>query len=337
MKGDNSKPLDFAGIVRHLREKHGLNVEKTQERALRNIGYYHGYKGYRFVRESSNKIPFSSFAQVVTLNKFDMQLKAIFYSRLMFIENALKSFVIEATLADCQSEKLSDAYKTSLTFYQSFKATAKTKSQNGKNRYKQEFKKRMDLEMRINSALIRDYMRGRRIENHYFDNDRDVPLWAAFESLTLGEFGNFFSCSNSSVKRYVSSHLGFPSNLDGDGNLLSSVIFCLKDLRNAIAHNGVIFDTRFATSRIDSRVEKLIETQLGIVNLDYRYIVAYVAVVVYLLKCLGETKDAGSFVNEYKTAIKTLDSNFDKEVYFKIVGTQEKGIVEKIESFIKSA
>ena len=191
--------------------------------------------------------------------------------------------------------------------------------------------------MRINSALIRDYMRGRRIENHYFDNDRDVPLWAAFESLTLGEFGNFFSCSNNSVKRYVSSHLGFPSNLDGDGNLLSSVIFCLKDLRNAIAHNGVIFDTRFATSRIDSRVEKLIETQLGIANLDYRYIVAYVAVVVYLLKCLGETKDAGSFVNEYKTAIKTLDSNFDKEVYFKIVGTQEKGIVEKIESFIKSA
>ncbi|MBQ9539548.1 MAG: Abi family protein, partial [Treponema sp.] len=49
---------------------------------------------FHFIRKSSNSIEFTAFSQVVTLNRFDMRLKSILYPRLMFIETALKSYVI---------------------------------------------------------------------------------------------------------------------------------------------------------------------------------------------------------------------------------------------------
>ena len=184
--------LGFQELITHLKDKHNLSVDKNQERDLQNTGYYHGYKGYRFIRKSSNSIEFTTFSQMVTLNRFDMRLKSILYPRLMFIETALKRYVKEVVLADCRSENLSEVCKKSLTYYKEF--SPKDTGGKDRTRYKEEFKKRKDLEMKINTALIRDYMQGKEIENHFFDNDRDIPLWAAFESLTLREFGVFFSC-----------------------------------------------------------------------------------------------------------------------------------------------
>jgi hypothetical protein len=70
------------------------------------MGYYHGFKGYRFIRISSQRIPFTSLDEIIALNKFDMHLKALFYPKVMFIENALKSYVIESTLKNAKSENL---------------------------------------------------------------------------------------------------------------------------------------------------------------------------------------------------------------------------------------
>ena len=44
--------------------------------------------------------------RLIALNKYDMQLKTILYPKVMFIENALKSYVIETLLLDSKSEKL---------------------------------------------------------------------------------------------------------------------------------------------------------------------------------------------------------------------------------------
>ena len=42
------------------------------------------------------------------------------------------------------------------------------------------------------------------------------------------------------------------------------MIYAVKDLRNAVAHNNTIFDTRFQTSRINKRLISLLETEVGI-------------------------------------------------------------------------
>ena len=130
----------------HLQEKHNLKINPNQEKDLRKIGYYHGYKGYRFVRKSNNPISFTNFSQVVALNDFDMQLKGLFYPNLMFIENALKNYVLEATLADSQSENLQEVFNKSLTYYKEFKT--------GTAAYKKEFKRKMDLQMKISRLIF---------------------------------------------------------------------------------------------------------------------------------------------------------------------------------------
>lgn len=35
-------------LMKYLREKHNISIEGTKDKKnLKNIGYYHGYKGYR--------------------------------------------------------------------------------------------------------------------------------------------------------------------------------------------------------------------------------------------------------------------------------------------------
>lgn len=312
-------------LADHLKDKHFLPVQENQFQDLRNIGYYHGYKGYRFIRKAGNHIDFTAFGQIVDLNNFDMQLKGLFYPNLMFIENALKSYVLEATLEECQSPKLIDVYKKGLTYYLEFPA--------GSPSYKTEFKRRMDLEMKISNALIRDYMSGKAIETHFYNQDKEIPVWAAFESLTLGEFGTFFACANKNIRSNVSALLKIPSNLNSDSFLLKEIIFALKDLRNSIAHNGIIFDTRFATSKVPNRIKRLIENEMNLKQIDFNYIVSYIALIVFLLKQMDENRRAKSFINEYiklQNMLKRLPANTS----IKIFGSQDAAVIKAMQAYI---
>ncbi len=149
--------LTINQLMKYLRSKHNIAVKSNQAQDLRNMGYYHGFKGYRFIRVPSQRISFTSLDEIIALNKFDMKLKALFYPKVMFIENALKIYVIESTLKNAKSENLV-----------------------------------------------------------------------------------LFSCANSDVKLYTSATLHLPSNLDADGKITEYIIYELKDLRNAVAHNNII-------------------------------------------------------------------------------------------------
>ena len=44
------------GLMRHLRSN-GIQISgSTEKRQLRNFGYFHGYKGYRFFGTSANRL-----------------------------------------------------------------------------------------------------------------------------------------------------------------------------------------------------------------------------------------------------------------------------------------
>ena len=250
--------LSIYQLMKYLRNVHHINVKSNQTQALRNIGYYHGFKGYRFIREDTSRVKFTSLDEVIALNKYDMQLKAMLYPKVMFIENALKNYVIEALLADSKSENFDIIYNKSLTAYRTH--------QQGSDTYKKEFTKRMNLKGKINSALVRDY-KNRSVVSHFFNNDMSIPVWAIFETLTLGEFGTLYDCASKNVKKFVSKIMKLPTNLDSDGMNTQFFIFTIKDLRNAIAHNNVIFDTRFKTGKIDKRLINLLESEVGISNI----------------------------------------------------------------------
>lgn len=280
-------------LTEHLSAKHGINVDQNQISDLRNIGYYHGYKGYRFIRSTHNRIAFTDIRQVIALNRFDMDLKSLVYPKIMFIENALKSYFLEALLADSQSPELSVIFTKSLVNHKNYKS--------GSREYKKEYAKLMNLQIRVHSALARDYKNGREIENHFFNGGKSIPVWAAFESLTLGEFGTFFSYANRNIRVATSKLLGLPTNLDGDGHLISVIIYALRDLRNAVAHNGVVFDTRFKSARISKQLKTLLERETGIKTLDFKYFDTYIVLIAYIYgKMVTGTKECTSFLHEYQ-------------------------------------
>lgn len=88
----------------------------------------------------------------------------------------------------------------------------------------------------------------KRIRNHSFYNNvnyNEVPLWAIFEILTMGDFGYLLSCLTIDMREKVSRAIGINLSSDTYRELLYKYVYALKDLRNAIAHNDVVYDTRF--------------------------------------------------------------------------------------------
>lgn len=321
--------LSIYQLMKYLRNVYHINVKSNQTQALRNIGYYHGFKGYRFIRENTNRVKFTSLDEVIALNKYDMQLKAMLYPKVMFIENALKNYVIEALLADSKSENFDIIYNKSLTAYRTH--------QQGSDTYKKEFTKRMNLKGKINSALVRDY-KNRSVVSHFFNNDMSIPVWAIFETLTLGEFGTLYDCASKNVKKFVSKIMKLPTNLDSDGMNTQFFIFTIKDLRNAIAHNNVIFDTRFKTGKIDKRLINLLESEVGISNIDFKYMDAYIIAIIYFLIKMRETKTVcKQFLTSYQQQTEYLRNELPINIYSQVVGTQHRNNMSALKRFISKS
>ncbi len=54
----------------HLTSNNGVTTScERHELALNNFGYYHGYKGYRFYKVSSNPLQVSDFDEIIALNE----------------------------------------------------------------------------------------------------------------------------------------------------------------------------------------------------------------------------------------------------------------------------
>lgn len=90
------KPKSTNALMKYLRDEKGMNIQgSTQKRKLRNIGYYHGYKGYRYIRRPANQIIYSEFDELLAVYDFDSQMKSLLYPSVMLIETALKNYVLD--------------------------------------------------------------------------------------------------------------------------------------------------------------------------------------------------------------------------------------------------
>lgn len=304
------KPKSVNGLMKHLRDNHGIAVSgSSQKRKLRNIGYFHGYKGYRFNGSPTHQIAYSDFDQLLAVHNFDMALKGLFYPQIMFIETALKNYVLEVVLEQVAADSFNDVFAKLLTFYKSYPA--------GNKNYQFNFKKRLDLRNKIYGTITRDYSK-KLVITHYYNQDRNVPIWAIFEVISLGEFGTFFSCLNTSTKILVSKSLNLNSAFDTTGTLTEDIVFTLKDLRNSVAHNDMIFDTRFKHASIPGALVGCLQHETRISNVDFMTIVDYLILICYLLKKLQVPK------NEIKKMINNFESvaeNFRRKVPFAIYST----------------
>ena len=234
----------------------------------------------------------------------------------MFLETALKNYALETILDEVKSENFIDVYNNLLNEYKAFPVKS--------DKFKSALKKRMDTRNKIYSIISRDYGRN-NIVNHYYDKDQPMPIWAIFELLSLGEFGTFISCLNLKVRLEISKAVGIKSSVDSDGKLLEKIVFTLKDLRNAVAHNNTIFDTRFKTGNVNSRISAYIKNETQIHNINFDTIVDYVILISFIMKLLKcNKKDILTFIKKFEDICENLGKSIPINIYSQIIYTDTK-------------
>lgn len=73
---DKARSLD--GLMEHLRDDCGIQISGSDAKEkLRQYGYYHGYKGYRFYKQNMNRIPYTDFSEMIAVMKYDNELKRL--------------------------------------------------------------------------------------------------------------------------------------------------------------------------------------------------------------------------------------------------------------------
>lgn len=317
------------GLMKYLREKHNMLIQGSLDKQhLKSVGYYHGYKGYRYIKKPSNKLNFKTFDEVMAIIDFDNKVKALLYPQVMFIETAIKSYALEIIIHEGKTENFSEIYTNLMTDYKSYS--------NQSNNYKNAYKKRLDTFNRIQNVIANSYASDNNIVSHYLKNDESIPIWAIFEIITLGEFGNLISTFNLKIRKDISKDIGINISFDSSGKLVEHIIFILKDLRNAIAHNNVIFDTRFKKRNINKTFNKLISYDTKVQDVFLNSITDYMILVIYILKNLKKNnKELNKLINDYIKLIDELKEKIPSMIYDQIILTNDRNKLNDLKKFIK--
>ena len=318
-------PKSINSLMKHLRDQ-GISISGSgQKRKLKNIGYYHGYKGFRFVGDSSKRLPINDFSQIASLHAMDMQIKTLFYPYIMTIETALKNYTLEAVLSYTKSEDFDDIYKNCLTAYRGYHPNT--------GDYKKSWANRLRLRQTVDGLIFREQDK-KPFFKHFRDRGRTIPIWAIFEAMTLGEFGNFYACLDRPIKSAIVADLGMPAQFDSEA-LLLSIIFSLKDLRNAIAHNAIVSDVRFKTGGISKNIGKLLKSEAGIDSINFSDITDYIILVVYLLGLLKLPKtDRKRLVSGYEGILLRYKKELPRGIYGHFVRTEAQDKLKLLKKYV---
>lgn len=119
--------------------------------------------------------------------------------------------------------------------------------------------------------------------------------------MMLGDFGQLLSCLTYDVRDDISKRIGFNLASDTNRELIYKYVYALKDLRNAIAHNAVVFDTRFRDIDPSPAMRQCLMQDIGLPYVNFKTIGDYVILMVYFLKKLDVPKvEIKAFIREFE-------------------------------------
>ena len=301
-------------LMRHLRNS-GIAIKGgKQKRQLINTGYFHGYKGYRFFKGKQNRLPFTSYDEVYATIQYDSELKALLYGKMMYIETAVKNIALESILVNTRSESIQDMYDKVVSGYNNAPATA-TPEQRKKLQ-----QNKLNLQNSIQSSLANAYRKNNPKITHFYNNVgySDVPVWALFEIMTMGDLGYLLSCLTYDVRDDISKRLRLNVSCDTERTLIYKYIYTLKDLRNAIAHNSVVFDTRFRNIDPSNAMKQCLKLEVGLPYVNFKTIGDYIILMCYYMKMLQVSKtEIKAFIREFEK----ITENYRKSVKSTVAST----------------
>ena len=140
---------------------------------------------------------------------------------------------------------------------------------------------------------------------------------------------------NKDVREKISKALSMNVSYDTNYQLLSNALFTIKALRNATAHNNIVFDARYKDRNVNKNIIRWVETEVGITNVKFDYFSDYIALIVCVLKRVHYPKKMlKRFLKEYEECINDLYNLLPLAIYNKIVATGIKGKLVKLSEYI---
>lgn len=316
-------------LMKYLRNNHNIKISGKEKQDLLNIGYYHGYKGYRYIRKPTNIVNFSSFKEIVSLVEFDNKLKSIFYPKIMQVETITKNRVLQILVEEYKTDNFNEIYEKGMTDYRN--------SLNQKD-YKEKMSQRLKVNNDVHSSLSYAYNKGNNIVNHFYNKDRYVPIWGIFETLMLGTFADLIKCLEKRCRLRIAKEMSINIAFDTDAEFPYKILYILKALRNSVAHNNVIFDLRFKDGNISKKIMKFIENETSIVNITFDTITDYIILLVILLKGYNISKrELYSFVNSYEQIIEDFRKKINISIFNQIIYSDNKQKLTNLKKYIKKS
>lgn len=318
------------GLMRHLRES-GIEISGSKEkRQLMNTGYYHGYKGYRFFGNSGCRIPFTSYKEIDATVTYDSRLKSLFYDKVMYIETAVKNIALQCIIEKSKSESIQAMYDHAVESYNTTPGLSE-------KRRKEIQTDKLSLQNTIQTYLFTAYKSNNPKITHFYNNMSysGVPVWALFEVITLGDLGKLLSCLTYDVRDSITRELGFNTAADTDRELVYKYIYSLKDFRNAIAHNAVVFDSRFVKFKPSPAMESCIINDVKVPYIHFDKIDDYVILVCYYLKQLKVSKtEIKAFIRSYENIVDEYKKSVDSAVSSIVIHPDQRLKMNALKNFI---
>lgn len=152
----------------------------------------------------------------------------------------------------------------------------------------------------------------------------------------MGDFGQLLSCLTFDVRDDISKRLGLNNaSIDTNRKLIYKYIYTLKDLRNAVAHNLVVFDTRFR--KIDpSKVMKVyLQREIGLPYMNFKTIGDYIILMSFYLKLLKVPKtEIKAFIREFEKITDEYRNNVNSNVAAMVIHPDLAGRMTLLKHFI---
>lgn len=113
------------------------------------------------------------------------------------------------------------------------------------------------------------------------------------------------------------------------------LIYTTKDLRNAIAHNDVVFDTRFKTGSIDKQMSNAISNAVNVSGITFDTITDYLVLLIYQLKLIGISKtELRKLISGFSEAQERLRSAIPTSAYSQIIHTDNNHKIQALKAYI---
>lgn len=133
----------------------------------------------------------------------------------------------------------------------------------------------------------------------------------------------------------ISIKLGIQQSDDTNSMMPQRLIYTTKDLRNAIAHNDVVFDTRFKTGSIDKQISNAISNATSVSGITFDTITDYLVLLTYQLKLIGISKtELRRLIAGFSDAQEKLRSAIPTSTYNQIIHTDNNRKIQALKAYI---